>query len=204
MSHQTNWSALPLGGTRAVFGREPVIVTKRCPTREETTALMKAIRATPNITGFTIAEWTGAGPAFLAKDSAGKILGVCLHDDLAPGFTEIAVILVFGALRGKGIGRTLFDASCAEPLRRRRNALLIFRDEAVDRMARGAGFAVFPGLSTIDGPHRWHTSLLKTGYKLHWLANPYRLWEIARKRILFGAQPGFRYGLKRFTDQERG
>ncbi|MBV8381138.1 MAG: hypothetical protein JOZ63_00945, partial [Planctomycetaceae bacterium] len=45
-------------------------MTKRRPTHQEATALVRAIRATPNITGYTTAEWTGAGPVFVAEDGA--------------------------------------------------------------------------------------------------------------------------------------
>jgi GNAT superfamily N-acetyltransferase len=202
MGAQTNVSALAVVGNRSVLDREPVIVTKRRPTSREVAALIGAIRSSPNITGYTAAEWTGPGPVFVAEDAAGEFLGACLHDDFTTDFTEIAVIFVFEQHRGKGVGRALFDASCIDLQQRRRNALLIFRDEAIDRMARGAAFAVFPCLSALDGPYRGYASPLKTGYKLHWLANPYRLLEIARKRIVFGTQPGFRYGLKLFADQE--
>ena len=174
---------------------ENFVVRKRALSRREIITLIRAIRDTPCITGYTAREWRESGPVFVAEKRSGEVMGACLHDDFAGDFSEIAVLFVFERHRRNGAGRALFDASCTHLFQRRRNALIVFREDAISRMVQQAGFVVFPTLSDLWGQYEVFTRLLNVQYQRHWLANPYRRFEITRKRKVFGAQASFRYGL---------
>ena len=173
---------------------------KRPLKRREAVLLKKDIKKTADITGYTVNEWM-ARPVWAAQNESGVLLGACLHDDIPQGWTEIAVVFVREEYRGQGIGQALLNASYQDILHRRRHILIIFREPHMARMVSQRDFAVFSKLSELPEPYKQYQFTLKVVYKLWWLSSFYRLAEIFRKRLVFGAQDSFHYGLKLCTDE---
>ncbi|WP_427162395.1 GNAT family N-acetyltransferase [Aliinostoc sp. HNIBRCY26] len=171
-----------------------VKIIKRKVTTSETKFLLKAIKLTPNIMGYSFREWMEAEHIMVAEDEAGKILGVCLNYDFHEYWNKIAALFVLEEFRGQGIGKLLFYESYQDAARRNKNVFTISANQIVIKMMQDLNFVLFNNL--LDFPQvisQYRFTFY--GHSLAWLMNFYRMQEIIRKTIVYSDRQNFVYGI---------
>jgi len=171
-------------------------IRKKLLTKEEAKLLVREIKKTPNISGYSIWEWIDCQNVFIAVDHEGQILGASLNDDFGADWTEIAVLFVLEKHRENGICRALYNISCEDIINRKRNVLIMSREPIVSEMIRKSNLDVLPTLNNLPESYRQHQLKLTLYYKFRYFMNLYRNFEILRKRLTYGKNTSLIYGLK--------
>ena len=96
------------------------MLSRRMLSDSEAAALHEELKTTPNILGYTRAELIRFRDVFVAEIE-GKFAGACISKDLLFGWTDIAVLYVLPAFRGRGIARVLYTAAWQQAEERGRN-----------------------------------------------------------------------------------
>ncbi len=177
-------------------------IRKRPLTQQEARVIVRAIKRTSNITGYTVREWTNSKHLFVAENPKGEILGACLTLDFSKEWTEIAVLFVLKEHRRNGIGQALFLTSYIDTLKRKKNVLIMSKNKTVVSMMREVGLDIFSTLKNLPTPYRKHQLTLGLLYNIVWIANLYRIKEIIRKAIVYASKEPFVYGLKLTSSAE--
>lgn len=164
-------------------------ITKRNISLPEAELLIEKIKSTPNIVGYTVAEWSNCGRVIVAEDDRGQLLGACLNYDFAKNWTKIAALYVLEEYRGRGIGKALFYAAFDDAIHSGKNVYTISRNPIVIEMMNKLEFTTFDRFFNL--PDRLDFYI----HSLQWLASPYRIKEIIRKQIAFPARKKFIYGI---------
>ncbi|MFB8027802.1 MULTISPECIES: hypothetical protein [unclassified Streptomyces] len=166
---------------------------RRPLTRPEAAEVMREIRQSPHITGYSAGEWTGRRDTFALVDTGtGRLAGALLVHHLAGRWSEIAVVFLFDEYRGRGLGqRMLRGALCAlEP--GGRDLLLFFCSSGMGRIAGESGFDVLAGEAEFTRGSLRRRLFLSVLYKAQWLCSAYRLREIRRKKREFRCSFAFK------------
>ena len=79
-------------------------ISKRTVTKAEAELLVRQIKLTPNIMGYSLTEWMSAEYIIVAEDDNGNMVGVCLNYDFHPNWNKIAALFVIEEYRGTGLG----------------------------------------------------------------------------------------------------
>ncbi|WP_066375762.1 MULTISPECIES: GNAT family N-acetyltransferase [unclassified Anabaena] len=172
-----------------------VKIIKRKVTKSEAELLVKEIKLTPNIMGYSFREWMAAEHIIVAEDEDGKMLGACLNYDFDQHWHKIAALFVFEEFRGRGIGKLLFYESYQDAVSRKKNVLTISANKIVLKMMKDLDFIMLknlldlpPGVNQYKLNFYWHYIV--------WLMNFYRIQEIIRKTKVYGYLTNFIYGIK--------
>ncbi|MEA5569273.1 GNAT family N-acetyltransferase [Anabaena sp. UHCC 0399] len=172
-------------------------ICKRKITQSEAELLIREIKLTPNIIGYSLTEWMDAEHIIVAENEDGKMLGVCLNYDFHEHWSKIAALFVFEEFRGKGIGKLLFYEAYKDAEIRHKNVYTISANRMVIKMMEDLNFLLFHSLldlPTIVSQYRfnfyWHS--------LGWVVNFYRIKEIIRKSIVYTEHINFVYGIHLF------
>src|SRR5438477_3383148 len=99
-------------------------------THEEAALLHEELKTTPNILGYTIRELISFSQVLVAVIE-GDFAGVCISKDLSFGWTDIAVLYVLPAYRGRGLGRELYTAAWQKAQQRGRHIYTLSRSPEV-------------------------------------------------------------------------
>ena len=143
----------------------------------EAACLHHELKTTPNILGYSPAELLRFSHVLIACDSAsGDFAGACLSKDLTGKWTDIAVLYVLPAYRGKGLSRLLFEAALADAHdTRKRHVYVLSRSPHIIHLMQEKGLilsrAVWKAPFAVHLYTQWHMS--------SW----YRLKEAARKSV---------------------
>ncbi|MBD2456657.1 GNAT family N-acetyltransferase [Nostoc sp. FACHB-87] len=171
-----------------------VKISKRKVTKSEAELLVRQIKLTPNIIGYSLTEWMAAENIIVAEDEEGKMLGVCLNYDIDKDWYKIAALFVFEEFRGKGIGKLLFYESYKDAVSRHKHLYTISANEIVIKMMRDLNFLLFDNLlmmPKMGSQHKW----ILCWHSLIWIMNFYRIKEIIRKSIVYPHHTNFVYGI---------
>jgi len=159
-----------------------VKIVKRRVTKSEAELLIREIKKTPNIVGYSLAEWMAAEHIIVAENEEGKMLGVCLNYDFHEHWYKIAALFIFEGFRGQGIGKLLFYQSYKDAMERHKNVYTISANPIVLKMMKDLNFIFFESLLDLpkiviqyQATFWWHS--------LIWSLNFYRIKEIIRKSI---------------------
>ncbi|MBE9007409.1 GNAT family N-acetyltransferase [Fortiea sp. LEGE XX443] len=171
-------------------------ISKRKVTKPEARLLVRQIKLTPNIMGYSLTEWMTAEHIMVAEDENGSFVGACLSYDFHEDWNKIAALFVLKEFRGMGLGRSLFDKSCEDALKRRKNLYTISANKIVIKMMQDLDFVTFDSLAHLPKSANNKYKFVFYSHHLKWIANFYRLQEIARKTILYKSQKKFVYGVK--------
>ncbi|MBD2363434.1 GNAT family N-acetyltransferase [Anabaena minutissima FACHB-250] len=172
-------------------------ICKRKVTKSEAELLIREIKLTPNIIGYSLTEWMAAEHIMVAENEDSKMLGVCLNYDFHEHWYKIAALFVFEEFRGKGIGKLLFYEAYKDAERRHKNVYTISANRMVIKMMEDLNFLLFNSLldlPTTVSQYRfnfyWHS--------LGWVVSFYRIKEIIRKSIAYNDHINFVYGIHIF------
>jgi predicted GNAT family acetyltransferase len=170
-------------------------IVKRKVNESEAKLLVRYIKSTPNIIGYTFDEWLNNEHTFIAEDERGQLLGACLNYDINAKWTKIAALYVMADFRGRGIGKALFYESFNDATNRDKNVYTISCNPIVLNIMSELEFTTFTNL--IEFPRAYTDDLLSFYiHTLEWLSNAYRIKEIVRKQLVCRPQQPFVYGLK--------
>lgn len=184
--------ARPSGARRT---RARIAVLHRHPTPREAHALVAAIRAEPTITGYSVSEWTRRRDVYLAfePDECGPV-GAALVHHLRGGWSELAVLYVYPGFRGRGVATRLARRAVADLAARGRRVLMFYSTRPVARIAVRLGFRRYPTLRCFCRSSARDALFYGLLYLPQWLASPYRVREMRRKRRELGARFAFSVG----------
>lgn len=175
-----------------------VKILKRKIAQSEAELLIKEIKRTPNIIGYSLKNWLEAEHIMVAEDEKGNLIGACLNYDFHKNWNKIAALIVLDEFKGRGIGKTLFYESFKDARKRKKNVYTISANPIVIKMMKDLGFVrvkSFFELNRVCQKNKflfyWHT--------LQWVVNLYRLQEIIRKTIVHKSEKTFVFGVK-FSD----
>lgn len=151
-------------------------LVRRTLTGEEACVLHEELKTTPNILGYTVPELLRFREVIVAY-ADGVFAGACLSKDLAFGWTDIAVLYVLPAFRGRKIGTLLYTAAFENARQRRRHVFTLSRSpEVIGLMER---FGLELTRSVWRAPFAFHL------YMNRHMTSAYRVRESIRKAALF-------------------
>jgi len=150
-----------------------VTLARRPFTRDEAARLHAEIKTTPNILGYTVPELLRFRDVFVAETD-GAFAGACINHDLAFGWTEISVLYVLPAYRGRGIGTRLFTAAWEDARKRGRHVFTLSRSPEVIHLMERLGMEMTR--SMWRAPLAFHLHMNR--HMMSW----YRTREMYRKR----------------------
>ncbi|MEA5618049.1 GNAT family N-acetyltransferase [Cronbergia sp. UHCC 0137] len=174
-------------------------ISNRKITKSEAELVVRKIKLTPNIMGYSLIEWIRADHIIVAEDENGNIAGVCLNYDFHQDWNKIAALFVFEEFRGMGLGKLLFYKSCEDALKRGKNVYTISANEIVINMMKDLDFSISDSLTNLPKVTNIKYKLAFYSHHIVWIMNFYRLQEIIRKIIVYKYQKKFIYGIKLFN-----
>lgn len=166
-------------------------IVHRPLTLAEARLVHEALKETPNILGYTVRELLALDDVFVAEVDGGVLAGVCFSVDMAQNWTEIAVLFVFPAFEGQGLGTALFDAAWMQAEKRRRHLYLLSRNPQVVKWMRGRGMEVSEA--------GWKAPLAVHWYMSGYMASRHRWTESFRKRKALSQCPPLMQGIKKIS-----
>lgn len=169
-------------------------IIKRKLTEAEARLVVKEIKSTPYIVGYSFQEWMTAENILVAEDEASNLLGVCLNYDFDKDWYKIAALFVLEEYRGRGIGKALFYKSVRDGLERQKNVYTITANLMVIKMMKDLDFCLFKSLFALPDNYKNH-QLYFYLHHLRWIMNLYRIREIIRKKIIYQSSESFVSGI---------
>ncbi len=184
-------------GTRKASRDLPgVRLESRRLTTAEAECLHQELKSTPNILGYTVPEllrFADVRVALATDDSGGDetFAGACLVKDLRWDWTEISVVYVLPAFRGRGISSRLFETAFADAQSRRRHVFTLSRSPEVIHLMKRLGMettgAAWKAPMAVHLEMNWH------------MMSRYR-WSEASRKMKMRKADGYEFlaGMKRF------
>lgn len=159
---------------------------RRPLTRDEAATLVAEIAAEPDITGYSLSEWAGGKDVFLLYDKSRKsVAAAILVHHLLGDWSEIAVVYVRPAYRGKQLARRLLQLTVETLQFAMRHYVIFYSTQQMERMLSASGFTLFQDSEEFAQQRaRWRL-YFRLLYKPQWLFNVYRVKELLRKQKLF-------------------
>ena len=108
-----------------------ITLTHRALTLDEARILHHELKTTPNILGYLPRELLHFSHTIAACDEAGAFAGACLTKDLTLSWTDIAVLYVLPAFRGRGLSRLLWQAAFVQTEARNRHIYVLSRSPQI-------------------------------------------------------------------------
>lgn len=168
-------------------------IVKRKLTDSESKLVVKEIKSTPYIVGYSLSEWIKAENILVAEDDIGNLLGVCLTYDFHKDWCKIAALFVLNDFRGLGIGKTLFYRSVRDALERGKNVYTISANPIVIQMMKKFKFRLFKNVFDLQNSHKDYYLYFYI-HHIIWTINLYRIKEIIRKKIVYKSSEYFIFG----------
>jgi GNAT superfamily N-acetyltransferase len=138
----------------------------------EASILHEELKTTPNILGYSVRELVSFRDVLVADVDA-QFAGACVSKDLLFGWTDIAILYVLPAFRGRGLGRGLYTAAWQRARERGRHILTLSRSPEVVHLMEQSGMEISRGF--------WKAPLAAHLHMNRHMANWYRLREAGRK-----------------------
>jgi GNAT superfamily N-acetyltransferase len=168
-------------------------IIKRQLTDNEARLVVKEIKSTPYIVGYSLSEWIKSENILVAEDEIGNLLGVCLIYDFHKDWCKIAALFVLNDFRGRGIGKALFYRSVKDALERGKNVYMISANPIVIQMMKKSNFCLFKNIFNLQNSYTTY-QLYFYIHHIIWTMNLYRLKEIIRKKIVYNSSEYFVFG----------
>lgn len=155
------------------------MLIQRKLTHAEASVLHEELKTTPNILGYVPGELLRFTEVFVAEVE-GNFAGVCLSKDLAFGWTDIAVLYILPAFRGRGLGRELYTAAWQRAQQRGRHIFTLSRSPEVIHLMERFGMELTRSM--------WKAPLAVHLHMNRHMMNWYRIREAMRKSKQMHAQ----------------
>lgn len=156
-------------------------------TEEEIAFLVREIKKTPMIAGFSAREWRKFDEIFVAEVN-GKIAGTIVLTRLFFGWMRITAFFVLEKYRNKGIGSKLFDAAYDLIVKNKNRAYVASYDIAVIHKMQQKDMWLTDNFFELP----FIVGCFNIGFVMH----PYRIYEFFRKEIELKSVKRLIYGVK--------
>lgn len=171
----------------------PFSLTNRSLTGAEAECLHHELKTTANILGYLPRELLRFSSCFVATDAqTGAFAGACLCKDLFANWTDIAVLYVLPAFRGRGVSRLLFEAAFDDAhIRRKRHIYVLSRSPQIVHLMEAKNMEITRAAWKAPLAVHFHTQI----HLSHW----YR-WKEAVRKAPLRQKDGFSFvaGTRRF------
>ncbi|MBC7808391.1 MAG: GNAT family N-acetyltransferase [Akkermansiaceae bacterium] len=164
-------------------------------TPPEADCLHEELKSTPNILGYTIPELLGFSEVLVAtakgENGSEAFAGACLCKDLRWNWTEISVVYVLPAFRGRGISTQLFTTAFAGARERKRHIFTLSRSPQVIHLMERLGMETSRSM--------WKAPLA-VHLEMNWhMMSAYR-WREAGRKMKMRKDDGYEFlgGVKRY------
>jgi GNAT superfamily N-acetyltransferase len=172
-------------------------VQRRPLTLLEAQVIVSQIANSQDITGYSIAEWTGGKDTFVLIDTAtNSLLGGILVHHLALNWSEVAVVFVLEEYQGQGLGNYMLSHVLRTLEHSRRSILLFFRKENMRQLVSARGFDIYDDQDEFCKKSTFNRFYLRILYQIQWLANAYRRKELKRKKQKFETEFTFHLAVR--------
>ena len=151
------------------------ILSPRSLTPDEANLLHLELKTTPNILGYAPRELLKFSYCLVACDAQGNFAGACLTKDLAFNWTDIALLYVLPAFRGRGLSRSLWEAAFLQAQKRGRHIYVLSRSPQIIHLMEAQ-------MQTTRSP--WKTPFAVILHSYVHMASLYRWREAFRKTKL--------------------
>ena len=166
------------------------MLVHRSLTAAEAVLLHAELKTTPNILGYTVREITGFRDVLVAEVE-GSLAGVCVSKDLLFGWTDIAVLYVLPAFRGRRIGTELYTAAWQRADERGRHIFTLSRSPEVIHLMERFGMEISD--SMWKAPPAVHLHMNQH------MMSAYRITEMYRKMSWIKSSARMVGGVKRYS-----
>jgi GNAT superfamily N-acetyltransferase len=161
-------------------------IAQQSPTKTEIFEIMKLIKQTQNITGYTFEQYKQFTLSHLAYVN-GDFAGACFCIDITKNISEIAVLIVREEYRGLGIGKKLFLKSVTDLKEKDKTIWCVSRNPIV-LLFFSASDLQFTSFWKLPPPVLWHN--------LNFVCSIYRIKEFFRKKMYDSRLPSFQYAIR--------
>ncbi|HZP81280.1 MAG TPA: GNAT family N-acetyltransferase [Chthonomonadaceae bacterium] len=164
------------------------MLTHRPFTPDEALRLHEELKTTPNIFGYTVEELLRFRDVFVAEIE-GAFAGTCVSKDLLFGWTDIAVLYVLPAYRGRGLGTELYTAAWERAVQRGRHIFTLSRSPEVIHLMERFGMKMTGAM--------WRAPLAVHLHMNRHMMSRYRIKEAIRKSRQMKSDTPLLSGVKR-------
>jgi len=161
-------------------------ITKRSLLDTEIDFIVKEIKKTPNIIGYTRREWRNFKDVWVAE-ADGDLVGVCVNNSLLSGWGETSILYVVERFRNNGIGKALYKEAFADLRRRKRHIYYVSKNPITLKWMKNEQMK-FVKMYQLPWPVLLH--ILKK------VLSFYRIKELIRKSLVFKKEGKFLHAYK--------
>lgn len=172
-------------------------VQRRPFTLAEADVIVTQIANSQDITGYSIAEWTGGRDTFVLIDpTTNSILGGILVHHLVLDWSEVAVVFILEEFQGQGLGNYMLTHVLRTLEHSRRNILVFFRKENMRQLVSACGFDIYDDQDEFCKNSIFNRFYFRVIYRIQWLSNAYRRREMRRKKQKFDTEFSFHLAVR--------
>jgi GNAT superfamily N-acetyltransferase len=177
------------------MNQETFKIVQRSLTYTEAKLLVSEIKATPNITGYSINEWLNFKNILVAEVNNQELIGICYNNEFSDNWVKIDVLYVMPEFRNQGIGGKLFYESITLSNKKSKNVYTVTRNPIVINLMKKCDFLIFENIFNLPYPYKQYQCDFNF-HNIKWFINFYRIKEMIRKKIIYKSVEPFLYGIK--------
>ena len=162
-------------------------IIKRSLSEKEIELLIKEVKTTPNIIGYTKREWSKFKNIWVAE-TENELVGVLVAINLPYNWIDIAVLYVLKPYRNKGIGRELIDTTTTLIETKGNNLYMVSSNPMVIKNMEEIN------MTLVNSPFKLPLAIQL--FNIRYALNLFRIYEAIRKAVKMKREHRFVYGYK--------